>query len=155
MGSDEPFEEDAHDDDDEAAVRPSKRIKVEPGSAASSAVVHDAEPETVPEPDPLEGMSDVSSDTSGDIPSSPINARLDEEDFQRDREAPFPAAVPFISMWSRTDGIVDWRACLDRGAEDVELPGTHLGLAASAPAFRAIAAALGRPDVRHRGEPIP
>ncbi|KAL3963949.1 hypothetical protein ACCO45_000953 [Purpureocillium lilacinum] len=82
MGSDEPFEEDAHDDDDEAAVRPSKRIKVEPGSAASSAVVHDAEPETVPEPDPLEGMSDVSSDTSGDIPSSPINARLDEEDFQ-------------------------------------------------------------------------
>ncbi|KAJ6446064.1 C2H2 finger domain-containingprotein (Gli3) [Purpureocillium lavendulum] len=83
MGSDEPYEEEAHEDDEEAAaVRPSKRIKVEAGSAASSALVHDAEPETVPEPDPLEGMSDVSSDTSGDIPSSPINARLDEEDFQ-------------------------------------------------------------------------
>ena len=78
-----------------------------------------------------------------------------EEDFERDREAPFPPAVPFVSMWSRTDGIVDWRACRDRGAEDVELPGTHLGLAASAPAYRALATALGRPDVRRRSEPAP
>jgi pimeloyl-ACP methyl ester carboxylesterase len=78
--------------------------------------------------------------------------QLDEEDFHRDRVAPFPAAVPFVSMWSKTDGIVDWRACLDPGAEDVELPGTHLGLAASAPAYRALAAALGRPEVRRRAE---
>lgn len=82
MVSEEPYEEDAHDDDEEAPLRPSKRQKIEAGSTASSAVVPDAEPETVPEPDPLEGMSDVSSDTSGDIPSSPVNARLDEEDFQ-------------------------------------------------------------------------
>ncbi|PHH91214.1 hypothetical protein CDD83_1320 [Cordyceps sp. RAO-2017] len=82
MGSEEAYDDDGHDDDDEASLRPSKRQKVEAGSTASSAVVPDAEPETVPEPDPLEGMSDVSSDTSGDIPSSPVNARLDEEDFQ-------------------------------------------------------------------------
>lgn len=83
MGSDEPYADDGHDEDDEAvSVRPSKRLKVEGGSTASSAVIPDAEPEAVPEPDPLEGMSDVSSDTSGDIPSSPVNARLDEEDFQ-------------------------------------------------------------------------
>jgi pimeloyl-ACP methyl ester carboxylesterase len=81
--------------------------------------------------------------------------QLDEEDFHRDREAPFPPAVPFVSMWSRTDGIVDWRACRDPGAEDVELPGTHLGLAASAPAYRALAAVLGRPDVRRRSEVAP
>jgi hypothetical protein len=81
MGSSEPYEEDGHEEE-ETSLRPSKRQKVEVGSTASSAVVPEAEPEVVPEPDPLEGMSDVSSDTSGDIPSSPVNARLEEEDFQ-------------------------------------------------------------------------
>lgn len=81
MDESEPYEEDGHELY-ETNLRPSKRQRVDAGSTTSSAVVPDAEPETVPEPDPLEGMSDVSSDTSGDIPSSPINARLDEEDFQ-------------------------------------------------------------------------
>jgi hypothetical protein len=75
------YEEEGHDYD-ESTLRPSKRQRLEAGSTTSSAVVPDVEAEAVPEPDPLEGMSDVSSDTSGDIPSSPINARLDEEDFQ-------------------------------------------------------------------------
>ncbi|KAF4469766.1 hypothetical protein FALBO_3352 [Fusarium albosuccineum] len=81
MDESEPYEEDGHEYD-ESTLRPSKRQRLDAGSTTSSAVVPDAEPEAVPEPDPLEGMSDVSSDTSGDIPSSPINARLDEEDFQ-------------------------------------------------------------------------
>ena len=78
--------------------------------------------------------------------------RFEEEAFDRDRQAAFPPEVPFVTMWSRTDGVVDWRACLDPAAEDVELPGTHLGLAASAPAYRALAAVLGRPDTRRRSE---
>ncbi|KAK0734378.1 hypothetical protein B0T26DRAFT_67820 [Lasiosphaeria miniovina] len=57
---------------------PAKRQKVGAGSTTSSAVVH--EPDA--DPDPLEGMSDVSDDTDGDIPSSPVNARQDEDDFQ-------------------------------------------------------------------------
>ncbi|KAM0353498.1 hypothetical protein ACHAPU_001510 [Fusarium lateritium] len=81
MDESEQYEEDIPDYD-ESTPRPSKRQRLEAGSTTSSAVVPDVEPEAVPEPDPLEGMSDVSSDTSGDIPSSPINARLDEEDFQ-------------------------------------------------------------------------
>ncbi|KAK5990636.1 INO80 complex subunit 1 [Cladobotryum mycophilum] len=81
MDSSEPYEEDGHEYDD-STLRPSKRQKVEAGSTTSSAVVPDVEHEPVPEPDVLEGMSDVSSDTSGDIPSSPVNARLEEEDFQ-------------------------------------------------------------------------
>jgi pimeloyl-ACP methyl ester carboxylesterase len=79
--------------------------------------------------------------------------QVDEEDFERDRQAAFPAALPFVTMWSRSDGIVDWRACLDPAAEDVELPVSHFGLAASEPAYRALAAVLGRPDVRRRAEP--
>ncbi|KAM3450211.1 hypothetical protein MY3296_006320 [Beauveria thailandica] len=85
MRSSEHSDDDGHDFDD-ASSRPSKRLKVDGASRASrasSTAVHDVEhDQDVPEPDPLEGMSDLSSDTSGDIPSSPVNARLDEEDFQ-------------------------------------------------------------------------
>ncbi|KAG6041614.1 hypothetical protein E4U41_003225 [Claviceps citrina] len=82
MGSgSDGYEEDAHEEED-GSLRPPKRQKVDAQSNTSSAIVPEAEHEAVPEPDILEGMSDVSSDTSGDIPSSPINARLEEEDFQ-------------------------------------------------------------------------
>ncbi|KAG5957131.1 hypothetical protein E4U56_006114 [Claviceps arundinis] len=82
MGSgSDGYEDDAHDEEI-SSIRPSKRQKVDAQSNTSSAIVPEAEHEAVPEPDTLEGMSDVSSDTSGDIPSSPINARLEEEDFQ-------------------------------------------------------------------------
>ena len=77
----EAYDEDGREDD-EASLRPSKRQRVDAGSTASPAVVHDVDHEHEPEADALVGLSDVSSDTSGDIPSSPINARLDEEDFQ-------------------------------------------------------------------------
>ena len=80
VGSSEPYEEDGHDYE-EPSLRPSKRQKVEAASTTSSAVAPGPEPEA-PDAAPLDGMSDVSSDTSGEIPSSPFNARLDEEDFQ-------------------------------------------------------------------------
>ncbi|KAK3309965.1 uncharacterized protein B0T15DRAFT_19787 [Chaetomium strumarium] len=57
---------------------PAKRIKTIARSNTPSAVVHDTEADA----DPLEGMSDVSSDTDGDVPSSPTNARPDEDDHQ-------------------------------------------------------------------------
>lgn len=82
MGSgSDGYEEDVPEEEDNS-LRPSKRQKVDARSTTSSAIVPGAEHEAVPEPDTLEGMSDVSSDTSGDIPSSPVNARLEEEDFQ-------------------------------------------------------------------------
>ncbi|OLN88701.1 INO80 complex subunit 1 [Colletotrichum chlorophyti] len=82
MDNSDASDEEVHDYEDESLLRPSKRQKLGAVSRTSPAVVHEPEQEAEPEPDPLEGMSDVSSDTSGDIPSSPINARLDEEDFQ-------------------------------------------------------------------------
>lgn len=75
MGSEDEFQDDAMTDD----LPPPKRQKVGDASTASSAVA--GHPER-PSPDPLEGMSPVSSDTDGDIPSSPANARPEEDDFQ-------------------------------------------------------------------------
>ncbi|KAK4170314.1 putative zinc finger protein [Cladorrhinum sp. PSN259] len=57
---------------------PPKRQKLIIGSAASSAIIK----EHSADPDPIDNMSDVSSDTDGDVPNSPINARQDEEDYQ-------------------------------------------------------------------------
>ncbi|KAK1768364.1 putative zinc finger protein [Phialemonium atrogriseum] len=73
MDSSDGYDEDVTETADD--LPPAKRQKRGDGSVASSAVIPD------PDPDSLEGMSDVSSDTSGDVPSSPINARLDEEEF--------------------------------------------------------------------------
>ncbi len=76
-------ETDDYTDDGEATEAmddepPPKRQKLGDGSTASSGAVQEPEPD----PDVLEGMSDVSYDTDGDIPSSPVNARPDEDDFQ-------------------------------------------------------------------------
>ncbi|HEY5887091.1 MAG TPA: alpha/beta hydrolase [Acidimicrobiales bacterium] len=66
--------------------------------------------------------------------------------FEADRTRPFPPEVPFVSVFSRSDGFMDWRLSLDPAAEPVEVDCTHLGLAASVPAFGAIASALRRLD---------
>jgi triacylglycerol lipase len=55
---------------------------------------------------------------------------------------PYPDGVGFVSVYSRTDGVVDWHACLDPRARLVEVAGSHVGMAVSAPAYRAIAEAL-------------
>lgn len=55
---------------------------------------------------------------------------------------PFPADVGFVSIYSRSDGLVDWRSCLDPRAVPVEVRASHIGMAVSAPAYRAVAAAL-------------
>ncbi len=64
------------------------------------------------------------------------------ERYEADRLAPFPGGVPFVSIFSRSDGFLDPRLCLDPGAEAVEVDCSHFGLTASVPAFRAIATAL-------------
>ena len=69
---------------------------------------------------------------------------------------PLPRRVGFVSIYSRSDGIVDWRACLDPGAEHVEVEASHIGMAVNADAYRAIAAALEafrRRESRRRASP--
>lgn len=80
LSSDSPEADNDYDSPvpDEPALPPSKRQKLGDDSRASSAV--HVEPEhTEPEP---EFDGDISSDTSDDVPNSPINAKLDEEEFQ-------------------------------------------------------------------------
>jgi triacylglycerol lipase len=59
--------------------------------------------------------------------------------------APPEKSVGFVSVYSRSDGIVDWHACLDPTADElVEISGSHIGMAVNPAAWRAVAKALER-----------
>ena len=62
--------------------------------------------------------------------------------FWEDLEKPVPDGVGYVSVYSKSDGIVSWRACLDPSAELVEIRSSHCGMAVSADAYRIIAGAL-------------
>ena len=64
------------------------------------------------------------------------------EEFWALHEAELPRGVGFVSIYSRSDGIVDWRSCLDPSAEHVEIRSSHVGMAVHPDGYRAIAAAL-------------
>src|SRR3954470_5938828 len=55
---------------------------------------------------------------------------------------PFPDDVEFVAVYSRSDGIVDWRACLDPAARQVEVRSSHAGMAVNADVYRVVAEAL-------------
>jgi pimeloyl-ACP methyl ester carboxylesterase len=57
-------------------------------------------------------------------------------------EEPFPNGVGFVSIYSRSDGIVDWRSCLDPAAEHVEVDSSHCGMSVNADVYRVTARAL-------------
>jgi triacylglycerol lipase len=51
--------------------------------------------------------------------------------------------VGFVSVNSRTDGVVDWRACLDPAADrHVEVRTSHCGMAVHPSVWRSVADAL-------------
>jgi triacylglycerol lipase len=65
------------------------------------------------------------------------------EPFRNDLPAAFPADVRYVSVYSRSDGIVDWRACLDPAAdEQVEVRASHCGMAVSEDVYRLLAGSL-------------
>ncbi|MFC3456507.1 alpha/beta fold hydrolase [Amycolatopsis speibonae] len=45
-----------------------------------------------------------------------------------DLTAPFPESLPFLSMYSRDDRVVDWRSSCDPAARHREVPASHGGL---------------------------
>ena len=62
--------------------------------------------------------------------------------YRTDLEAPLPASVSLVSVYSRSDGLVDWRACRDRDGISIEVGATHIGMVASATSFRVVLDAL-------------
>lgn len=50
--------------------------------------------------------------------------------------------VAFTSVFSRRDGVVDWRGCLDPDARVVEVSTSHIGMAVDPDVFDVVAAAL-------------
>jgi triacylglycerol lipase len=53
---------------------------------------------------------------------------------------PFPPGIPWTALYSRSDGIVDWHACVDPHAtECVEVRASHCGMALNAAAYREVA----------------
>jgi len=60
-----------------------------------------------------------------------------------------PLATPVTAVYSRSDGVVAWQACIDRHAqnvEHVEVETTHLGLGLSPEVFQIIAERLARQE---------
>lgn len=58
--------------------------------------------------------------------------------FRRDLLAELPPAVKATAIYSRYDGVVDWRACLDPDAEHVEVTSSHCGMAVNAEVYRVL-----------------
>ena len=54
----------------------------------------------------------------------------------------FPDGIPLTSIYSRGDGVVWWEACIVPYARNVEVTGSHVGLAFNRKAYRAVAEAL-------------
>jgi pimeloyl-ACP methyl ester carboxylesterase len=85
--------------------------------------------------------------------------------FWEDLAEPPPSGVLLVSVYSKSDGVVDWRSCLDPHAdEQVEVTASHCGMAVSRSAWRAVADALdsfreadsrSRPAARARVHKLP
>ena len=62
--------------------------------------------------------------------------------FSRHYAGAFPAHVPLTSIYSREDGVVWWEACVVPYARNVEVTGSHVGLAFNRKVYRVIADVL-------------
>jgi hypothetical protein len=64
------------------------------------------------------------------------------EDFR----APAPPDVAMTSIYSRGDGCLRWRCCIVDYADNIEVTGSHTGMAFERTSYRAIAEALAVPE---------
>lgn len=62
--------------------------------------------------------------------------------FWDDFESPFPRGVGYVSVYSRSDGIVRWESCLDPDADHAEVGASHIGMAVHPDCYRTIASSL-------------
>jgi triacylglycerol lipase len=62
--------------------------------------------------------------------------------FREDLRGPLTPDVRAVAIYSRSDGIVSWRACLDPGASQVEVESSHTGMSVNLAVYRALAEIL-------------
>lgn len=67
--------------------------------------------------------------------------------YRRDLARPLPASVEAVSVYSRTDGIVAWQACLDPDARQVEVQSSHSGMSVNRAVYRVLAEVLEAQEV--------
>jgi pimeloyl-ACP methyl ester carboxylesterase len=68
-------------------------------------------------------------------------------DFRASLVAPLDPDMPALAVHSRSDGIVDWRACLDPYADCVEIDGSHIGMAVNPAVYRELEGLLDPTEV--------
>jgi triacylglycerol lipase len=59
--------------------------------------------------------------------------------------APFPRDIRFVSVYSPSDEVVRWEACLDPAAVQVEVDVSHIGMGMSREVWTAVADEVARP----------
>jgi pimeloyl-ACP methyl ester carboxylesterase len=58
--------------------------------------------------------------------------------YREDLRAPLPPEADVVSIYSRSDGIVSWEACIDPGARNVEVDSSHTGMSVNRQVFRVL-----------------
>ena len=67
-----------------------------------------------------------------------------------DCRAPLDPSIAYTAVWSRRDGFVDWRACVEPGADAVEVRTSHAGMAVCPTVLREVRRALRHQQVAVR-----
>jgi triacylglycerol lipase len=63
-------------------------------------------------------------------------------EFWRDLERPLPGSTDAVAVYSRTDGVVDWEACLDPCARHIEVESSHSGMSVNREVYAVMAEVL-------------
>ncbi len=58
--------------------------------------------------------------------------------FRGDLEAPLASSIRVLAIHSRSDAIVDWRACVDPHGEQVEVDSSHCGMSVNPEVYRVL-----------------
>lgn len=107
-----------------------------------------------------EGIVDQLAEVAERNPMSRVLARRLEKiepgeccrEFWSDLVAPFPEDVSYLSIYSRSDGIVNFESCLDPAARHLEVRSSHCGMAVNKHVFRALLGELRNVAARERAD---
>ena len=65
-------------------------------------------------------------------------------DARFDAELQHPITVPVTSLYSRSDGIVNWEACVRPDTDNIDVGGSHVGMGVNPRVYKEVARLLGR-----------